>query len=656
MITKPHIYLLSFFIFISVLLFANTDSSKIVISNWKLAQNGNILNQEIDTGFYKFQLFNPIFKNSSSWAYTGQFGGSAFNNILESNSIFDIYYLKQRENFIFDSSNRLYFNTKKPFTRLSYNSGLDQNLKVFHTQNINKNLNVGLDYNLISSAGFYSKQKNKNSSISLFADYVSRKYNFHFCYSYNKYFQTENGGLKLDTSTIAENISPSYFEVNLQNANSTTKYSNLFLNQEFKFGKTKDTISDKPFSFVHSFNYVRTSRKYNDSEPLSGFYSGEFKDSIRIDSLFTDSLVLDSVSVSYLDSNSTPIYFDSVATFDSIFHRRLVNSFYFKSNFNDKLFINFGFSNEMHLYSLQAKDSLPIINGEFLPFNSFNDSVINTSCVIAEFYNFKSKKIKWELGGKYYFSGFKQSSFDLKLNIESYFNTKNPNKISFISLNGNFSRMVPEFFEQTYSSNHFMWDSAFLSKDVTRIKLSYSKPNWKFSFGAKAFIFDNFIYYNEMSLPRQTTSTFSVYTAFLNKNFKFHHFNFNNEIVYQYNQNDSVLRIPSLIFYNSTFFDFKMFKKVLTLNIGFDFYYTSEYYSYAYNPAMSVFYLQNENKTGNYPLLDVFAVAKLRRAKFFVKLSHANYQLMNDNTLYTLSRYPIYGRTLCFGVSWNFYD
>jgi hypothetical protein len=642
LITKPHIYLLSCLLFLSVFLFANTDSSKVVLKSWKLAQNGDLIHEEVDTNFYKFQIFNPIFFNSSSWAYTGQFGGNAFNNVLDENSVFDIYYLKQRENFIFNSSNRQYFNTKKQFTQLSFISGgKDQNLKVFHTQNVNKNLNFGLEYNLISGTGFYSNLKNRNNSFSIFSDYISRNYNFHFCYSYNKYFQTENGGLKSDTSTT--DLNPSYFEVNLSNAQSSSKFSNLFVSQELKFGKAKDSISDKPLSLYHSFNFFNTSRRYGDANPSSGFYKGVYKDSLNADSIL----------VSFLDSNSVPIYFDSLATFDSVFHRRYVNSIYFNTNFN-KINVNIGFSNEIHLYSLMAKDS--VLFDKYYPINDFHDSLINTSAIIAEFYNFKSNNFKWEFGGKYYFSGFKKSNFDLKLNFESYINTKNPDKISFISFNGSFSRLNPEFFEQTYSSNHYKWDSTFLSKDVTKIKLSYSKPNWKLSLGAKAFIFDNYIYYNELSLPRQTTSTFSVYSAFLNKNFKFHHFNFNNEIVYQYNQNDSILRIPSLVFYNSTFFDFKAFKKVLTLNIGFDFYYTSEYYSYAYNPAMSVFYLQNDNKTGNYPIIDIFVVAKLKRARFFAKLSHANYQIMTDNTLYTLAKYPIYGRTLYFGVSWNFYD
>lgn len=72
-------------------------------------------------------------------------------------------------------------------------------------------------------------------------------------------------------------------------------------------------------------------------------------------------------------------------------------------------------------------------------------------------------------------------------------------------------------------------------------------------------------------------------------------------------------------------------------------------------PATGVFYVQNEMKTGNYPLINVFANIKIKRTRIFVGFDHLNYGLMGYD--YFLSPYyPMNIRMFKYGIAWTFYN
>lgn len=652
--------------------FSSNPDSTFIIKSWKLNSFYDEIKEiSVDTSLNDFQIYNPIFQNSISNAFLGNLSSPSFSNILQSNNFynsnFENYYLKSIEPFLFSYQNNFFYNTKKPFTNIYYtNGGQEQSLSVFHTRNVNKNLNFGLKYNLVSSQGYYKRQKAKKNSITLFSSYISTYYNLHTALSSNKFLFYENGGLaNINTTNSTDYISPEYFSVNLEEANSIIKYTSAFLNQELKLGNTKliidstqtDTnkIQVKNFthfaSLFHTLEFYRSYRIYEDANPLSGFYNG-----VETDSIDTQN---DSTIVNYIDFNLVPIYMDSTTTYDSIAQQLFSNSVQFK--LNDKRFkvgARFSFSHEIMKHSLPNLDSILLFDTISLPYKNKFDTIYSNTSISAGLYNTSNKKLSWYLNTKYFISGHKKSNFDISGHINKIFFTHDsiPKLNSFISLSANFSRKAPDFFEEHYYSNHYKWDSTFIAKDLTQIKLFYSKPKWSLSIGIAAHIFDNFIYYNDRGLPTQTTSTYNVYSAYLIKNFKIGFFHTNNQFVYQDNGNKYALRIPSIIFFNSSYVNFNLFKKVLNVNIGFDFYYYDKYYGYAYKPATGVFYVQNSDEVGNYPLLDAFLRVKLRRAKLFLKVTHVNYMLTGTTPLYTLSKYPINGRTLKMGVSWNFYD
>ena len=139
------------------------------------------------------------------------------------------------------------------------------------------------------------------------------------------------------------------------------------------------------------------------------------------------------------------------------------------------------------------------------------------------------------------------------------------------------------------------------------------------------------------------------------KTFKFGPFHSDNKLAYQYSSNQDIYPLPEFVGLSSNYFDFYLAKRVLNVQIGLDVKYHTEYYTPAYMPATGQYYVQNEQKVGDYPFMDAFVNLQLKRARIFVKFDHFNQSLMDRNYFMTIG-YPYAPMRIKWGVSWNFYD
>ena len=61
-------------------------------------------------------------------------------------------------------------------------------------------------------------------------------------------------------------------------------------------------------------------------------------------------------------------------------------------------------------------------------------------------------------------------------------------------------------------------------------------------------------------------------------------------------------------------------------------------------------------QVGGYPFIDLFAVAKWKRMRIFVKMQHLNDDLIGGRNYFSVAHYPLTKRFLKVGFSWSFYD
>ena len=242
---------------------------------------------------------------------------------------------------------------------------------------------------------------------------------------------------------------------------------------------------------------------------------------------------------------------------------------------------------------------------------------------------------------------------DLDLNFRLWKDT-----VSFIA-RGSISNTLPAFYMRHYHSKYFYWDNDNMEKEFrTRLEGELNIEHWQTNLKAGVENIKNYTYFNQQATPEQKSGSLQVLSASLNQDFKLGIFHLDNEVTWQKSSDQTVLPLPDLSLYHNFYMQFKLAKKVLSVQLGADVRYFTKYDAPAYMPATQQFYLQPEEgkvEIGGYPIVNVYANLHLKRTRFYVMMYHVN-QGMSKPNYFLAPHYPINPRVLKFGLSWNFYD
>ena len=224
---------------------------------------------------------------------------------------------------------------------------------------------------------------------------------------------------------------------------------------------------------------------------------------------------------------------------------------------------------------------------------------------------------------------------------------------------GYVSNTLPSFYMRHYHSNHYNWDNDNMDKEFrTRVEGELNISRWGTNLRAGVENIKNYTYFNQSALPEQNGGNIQVLSATLKQDFRLGVFHLDNEVTWQKSSDQTVLPLPDLSLYHNFYMQFKLAKKVLSVQLGADLRYFTKYNAPAYMPAIQNFHLQptdDQVEIGGYPIVNVYANLHLKRTRFYVMMYHVNQGMSRPN--YFLSpHYPINPRVLKFGLSWNFYD
>lgn len=217
---------------------------------------------------------------------------------------------------------------------------------------------------------------------------------------------------------------------------------------------------------------------------------------------------------------------------------------------------------------------------------------------------------------------------------------------------GLFSNESAPYLMNNYVSNYFMWKNDF--GKIRRLKFGgmLNVPQTRTNINIGAENVQNLIYFNPQCMPEQHGGSVQVFSASLEQNFRVGILNWNNRLTYQTSSSEAVLPLPKFAVYSNLFLRFKV-AKVLDVQFGVDCNYYTRYYAPGFQPATMSFYNQREVKVGNYPFMNVYANMKLKKARFYVMMSHVNQGLTGDN-YFALPHYPMDPRRFQMGVSIDF--
>ena len=124
-------------------------------------------------------------------------------------------------------------------------------------------------------------------------------------------------------------------------------------------------------------------------------------------------------------------------------------------------------------------------------------------------------------------------------------------------------------------------------------------------------------------------------------------------MTYQTSSDNSVIPLPKLSIYSNLYILFKI-AKVLHVQFGVDCDYYTKYNAPAYQPATMAFCNQDNVKVGGYPFVNAYINMKLRKARFYVMMSHLNQGMFGGNNYFSMPGYPLNPRRFQIGISVDF--
>ena len=626
-----------------------TDTTKAFIKIWNLTEDFAVMrDKEIDTMKTQFQIYDPVFSNSIANTFLGNTGLQTQNLIyFNQEKRPDFFFMRPFTPYLYTPENNTYFNIIKPFTLLEYSSTFGNKEKredifhAIHTQNLTPFLNVGFDIRLLSSGGLYSRQKAKLTNFNLFGSYTGHDYSFHSSFHVNNSSAEENGGIADDSIFFNENIDEKAYDIKLENADSRIKSLMFHFTQRYKFGKEEqvaDTTSETGF------------RKWRDRTVKTGslLHTLEYQRSHR---LYTD-------EITDMNRDFYPNYFiDPNQTRDSTYFRSLRNTFQLmldenphrKNDFGARAFI----SHDWVRYAFNTVYDTLVSNGDTSVHRNHKYYQYNNVQLGATVMHTVGGGWDWIFDGRFYLIGYRAGDLNASGKITKEFQGKKGK--SRISISGEFSLQEADHFLNFYESNHFRWYNDFRKIKDIRGSLQVSNEAIQLDAGAHLSLVSDLVYHTDSVMPAQHGGVISVIGLDLHKHFSAGIFHSDHQINYQLSSDNNVVRLPDLSYYTSNYISFTIVKNALTAQLGFDLYYYTRYRALAFAPSSGMFYNQDIMELGNYPYLNPFLTAKLKRTRFYLRYDHPYAGLIKKKYFHVLN-YPMPGRVFRFGLSWTFYD
>lgn len=619
----------------------------------------------IDTALHGMHIYNPMDRQSISSTTLGNFGSPYQSNI---------YFDRPEVDFLFSDVYDAYYksyktlpniNTKTPFAILNYGNGgprqyAEESLSGLFSQNVGKDFNFGVYFDLIYARGLYSDQSTRHKNYGFFSSYNKDKYNAYFNIGQSLLENYENGGFgtpeEWDDSYVTNPPSgiggqPENYPVRISGSRSFVKSQFITFDHKYNIGvqrevPMKDTILTEfvpALNLVHQFKFEIDIKQHDDNKAVSSYYDTAYIHS---------SSTLDSVR-SRRVSNRVGLYLDErinrFGKFGAGAYIQMDNEYVANTPWIsvEDTSLQKGYS------ELIADNSKVALDSSRLDFIHAYDGYSYTNVALGgSIFKRHGTHFFFDALGEIYLSGYNAGDWQLKGEMRQAF----PGMGDWnLTARANFQRKTPDYFLQHYYSNNFWWDNNFDATFTQQIGGTLSIPTLNFDVSLDIDNMQNKVYFNVDALPSQYTSNLAVLAIRLEKDFEIgKHLVWENDLVYQTTSAEEVLPLPTFTAYSNFYFK-HILAKVLHFHIGVDCRFYTEYYAPGYMPATGRFYNQRDVQIGNYPLMNVYADFFLRRMRFFVMGQHINMGWPSMN-YFSAPHYAFNHRMFKFGLQWTFYD
>jgi hypothetical protein len=515
-----------------------------------------------------------------------------------------------------------YYKTKKPYADFTYTQG-QRDLLLFAAKfavNFTPRLNFGVDYDRVTSSGFYSRQYTSGYFTNVFGSFQSKneKYGVIGNAIWNKGVLDESGGITSDSLFETLRGVNKAAPVRLYDSQSRFRNKTLYAKQYFYLGKVREVIVDEDTSFVLTRGgFLSHTIRYDNNNFFFDNPTGE-----------TDSLLFP-----FGNGDTTGVFYDSVA--NKTLMNRVAYAYWTKSTASRQSYIEFAVAHKfISVQQMSLENKYQNIWGE-----ATMERIPKTE-----------RNLGLKLNGSYCLTGYNQNDFKLSADVKWL-----TGKFDFI---GGFTNQLsePEYLQVNYLSGPLSWSNRFSKVSVS---------NWRAGIGTKIFrhnltanfnqyIIANWVYYGKQITPEQSNKILVINTLDINKTFQLGWFFFENKLILQ-KSNLSIVALPELTANLRYYLNGSLFRKALKFQLGAEMFYNTSYYGNAYHPSVRAFYLQDQTLIGNYPMIDFFLTGQIMTAVIYVKFEHINMDWKNTGFYYT-PNYPLPVRAFRLGLRLRLYN
>lgn len=516
-----------------------------------------------------------------------------------------------------------YFNVPTPLTELYYKTAYvqGQQLDAFFTVNTSPQLNFSVAYKGVRSLGKYQHILTSTGNFLFTSNYhtKNKRYNVRAHMAAQDILNQENGGLKDSSLPLFINDDSEFrnrgrLDVNFEDAENKLEGIRFYGDHYYELISSRDSTEYSVLSIGNVLSYEDKFFEYSQTNAYSGF--GPSYESTNL------------YSKTKLEDFNAKVY----AEFDNSLIGK-ITAWTGYTNFN------YGYNSVLELDNGRIPNRIKgdiieaggAFSKEYRGFTLSGKGAIN---------------VAGDLDGNYL-----RGAAGYDLNDDYHLKAS----ITLHSVAPNFNFLL---YQNDYKN--YNWKTEF--SNVKTQELKFEIETKKFGNASVSYTgIDDYTYFgikeNDITpSPMQAGERVNYLKVKLEKEFKFGVFGFDNTIMYQQVVGgESVFNTPKLITRNSLYYEDNWFKKALFMQTGVTFKYFTEYNMNAYDPVLAEFYVQNDQKLGGFPLVDIFFNAKIRQTRIYFVYENFTALFGGKNEYFSAPGYPYRDNVLRFGIVWNFF-
>lgn len=236
--------------------------------------------------------------------------------------------------------------------------------------------------------------------------------------------------------------------------------------------------------------------------------------------------------------------------------------------------------------------------------------------------------------------------------VKGQLNTRIPlfNDTVAIGAKVDFQNVKPSYYLRKFKASLHEWDRDLHMIQVLRVGGSMNIPFTNTRLYVDFETLQNPITPNVNGVPTQYEGNTRVLAVGIDQALRWKIINWENSVVWQNSSRKDIMPLPEVSVYSNLYLQM-LIAKVMTLQIGIDAKWHTGYYAPYYEPSTQAFRPQEDIIIGGKaPLLNVYANAHIKRARFFLKYHNIGALIFRPDH-FTMPNYPLYPPVLRLGIA-----